>query len=57
MINKLYLVQKTVSLTCTWVRTGNPRMPLACVWTDSKAQQAVSTASFTDESGRMHRCA
>lgn len=39
MIKKLHLVQKTVSLTCTWVPTGNPRMPMVCVWTESKATQ------------------
>ena len=57
MTNKLHLVQKPVSLTCYWVPTGDPRMPLASVWTVSKIQQAVSTASSTDEAGRMHLCA
>jgi hypothetical protein len=57
MINKLHLVQNTVSLTCTWVPTGDPRMPLACVWTESKAFQANPDAFSTDEAGRMHLCA
>jgi hypothetical protein len=57
MKNNLHLVQKTVSLTCNWVSTGDPRMPLACVWTGSKTAQAASTASSTDEAGRMHLCA
>ena len=57
MINKLYLVQKTVSLTCRWVPTGNPKMPLACVWAGSTIAQAVSTASPTDEAARVHLCA
>ena len=57
MINKLHLVQKTVFLTCTWVPTGNPRMPIACVWTESKASQANPHAFTTDETGRMHLCA
>jgi hypothetical protein len=37
MMNKLYLVQKTDRLTCNWVHTGDPKMPLACIWTVSKA--------------------
>jgi hypothetical protein len=57
MTNKLHLVQKTVFVTCNWVPTGNPKMPLACVWTGSKPAQAVSTASSTDDTGRMHLCA
>jgi len=57
MINKLHLVQKTVLLTCIWVPTGNPRMPLVCVWTESKASQANPDAFATDETGRMHLCA
>ena len=57
MINKLHLVQKTVLLTCIWVPTGNPRMPLVCVWTESKTAQATPNTSSTDETGRMHLCA
>jgi hypothetical protein len=57
MKNNLYLVQKTVSLTCNWVPTGDPKMPLACVWTSAKTPQADSTAFSTDETGRMHLCA
>ena len=57
MTNNLYLVQRTVSLTCNWAPSGDPRMPLACVWTASKAPQAVSVASSTEETGRMHLCA
>lgn len=57
MTNKLHLVQKTVFLTCNWVPTGDPKMPLACIWTGSKPAQAVSTASSTDEAERVHLCA
>jgi hypothetical protein len=56
MINKLRLVLKTVFLSCTWVSTGNPKMPLACIWTESKTGQAANSSS-TDETGRMHLCA
>jgi hypothetical protein len=57
MTNKLHLVQKTVFLTCNWVPTGNPRMPLACIWTGPRTAQAASTASSTGETGGMHLCA
>jgi hypothetical protein len=57
MKNKLHLVQKTVFATCNWVPTGDPKMPLVCVWTGSKPVQAVSTASSTDEAERVHLCA
>ena len=41
MKNKLRLVQKTVCLTCNWVPTGNPKIPLACVWTGSNARASL----------------
>jgi hypothetical protein len=56
MINKLHLVRNAVSLTCHWVPTGDPRMPLARVWT-AKVQQSTKTASSADKTGRMHLCA
>ena len=57
MLNKLHLVQRSGRLTCNWVLTGDPKTPLVCVWTGSKAPQAVFTASSTDETGRIHLCA
>jgi hypothetical protein len=57
MNNKLHLVRNTVSLTCHWAPTGDPRIPLARVWTAAKAPQAAKAASSTDETGRMHLCA
>jgi len=57
MNNKLYLVQNPVFLTCNWVPTGDPKMPLACVWTESKAVQPVSSPSSTGEAERVHLCA
>jgi hypothetical protein len=56
MTNKLYLIQRAGSLTCKWVRTGDPKLPLICVWTGSKTT-TVSTAPSTDGTGRMHLCA
>jgi hypothetical protein len=53
MKNKLHLVHNPVFLTCHWEPTGDPKMPLARVWTAPKHFQSASTASSTDETGRM----
>jgi hypothetical protein len=52
MTNKLHLVQNPVFLTRRWESTGDPKMPLACVWTASKRSQSGLIASSTDETGR-----
>jgi len=57
MMNKLHLVRKPVTLTCTWVSTGDAKRPLACQWVRSKPAQAVSAALSTDEARRAHLCA
>jgi hypothetical protein len=57
MKKKLQLVRSTVFLNCHWEPTGDPRMPLARVWTDAKAPQTAKNASSTDETGGMHLCA
>lgn len=49
MTNKLYLIQNPVFLTCHWAPTGDPKIPLACVWTGSKHFQSASTACSADE--------
>lgn len=55
-MNKLFLIQRTGRLACKWVATGDPKTPLACVWTGSKAPTNTATAS-SKETGRMHLCA
>jgi hypothetical protein len=57
MKNKLHLIPKTVRLTCTWVRTGDPKNPLACVWTEAATPRAVSAAPAGSETGRLYQCA
>ena len=57
MNNNLHLIQKTTRLSCTWVPTGDIKRPLACVWSGSKAPQAVPVATTKIEAGRMHLCA
>ncbi|MGA2635719.1 MAG: hypothetical protein ABSF16_15905 [Terracidiphilus sp.] len=56
MKNQLYLIAKTVRLTCTWAPTGDAKMPLRRVWTTAKPP-AVSTAASKNESVSVHRCA
>ena len=53
MTNKVHLVQNSVFLIRRWERTGDPKMPLACVWTASKRSQSALAASSTDETGGM----
>ena len=57
MTNKIYLVQRTGRLSCNWVSTDDPKMPLTCVWRGLKAPQAASAAFSTDETGKRHLCA
>jgi hypothetical protein len=52
MTNKLHLVQNPVFLIRRWEQTGDPKMPLACVWTSAKRSQSGLAASSTDETGR-----
>jgi hypothetical protein len=57
MMNKLHLIQRPRRLACSWVPTGDPKMPLICVWAESKAPQDISAAFSTDEAGRIQLCA
>jgi hypothetical protein len=57
MTNKLHLVQPAGRLTCYWVTTGDPRVPLTCIWTRLSAEQPLSPASSADKTGRVQRCA
>jgi hypothetical protein len=53
-------------LDCKWIETGNPRQPLACVWTDRvtgkvTALPEAEVAQATDAGGpfliNRHLCA
>jgi len=58
MFNNILTIQKTARLTCSWVHTGNPQNPLACVWAETTPQKTCKQAtSSTDESGRLLLCA
>jgi hypothetical protein len=59
MKNSLLTTSKIGRLTCTWVATGDPGTPLACVWTDAESPLAASKAEPfpTDEAGGLRLCA
>ncbi len=57
MSNKLHLIRKSVRLACTWVPTGDPRRPFACVWAVAKTSRDVSAQPSADKAGRVHLCA
>ena len=59
MKNFLSSVRKTGRLSCAWVTTGNPKNPLACVWTDLASSLTATAAhsSPSDEVGSMLLCA
>jgi hypothetical protein len=53
MNDKLLTSGKTRHLTCTWVSTGDAKMPLACVWVDVETSRTASSerTASNDESG------
>ena len=58
MTNNILTLQKPFRLTCFWVRTGNPRNPLACVWVETNARNKDKVASSSnDESEGVRLCA
>ena len=57
MKKKLYLVPKTVRLTCSWVATGDAKNPLVCVWATVETPSLASAAIVNSEEVRMHLCA
>ena len=56
-MNKLFFLHAKNRLACKWISTGDPKTPLACLWTVSKTPASASAASSTHETGRMYRCA
>jgi hypothetical protein len=56
MNKRLYLVQKSARLTCTWVATGDARKPLSCVWV-AAAAPSVAEVTVNPKEVRMHQCA
>ena len=57
MFKNILNLQKNGRLTCSWVRTGNPHQPLACIWGDTPVRSTSAASSPKDESGRMSLCA
>jgi hypothetical protein len=40
-------IRNTRRLTCAWMRTGNLKMPLVCVWTEVHLSPAACTDQFS----------
>ena len=57
MSNNVLTLKKTGRLTCAWLPTGDPRQPLACVWTADSRNVAKAASSTKTDSGRMLVCA
>ena len=61
MFNNVRNPQKTNRLIRTWVPTGNPRKPLACVWIDiagtSASASSPEAVASNVTSGRQPLCA
>jgi hypothetical protein len=57
MTNNILALKKAGHLTCTWIATGDPRTPLACVWAQPKGRSSAKEAlSPNDDSGRVLCC-
>jgi hypothetical protein len=58
MTNKILTLKNAGRLTCTWIRTGDARTPLACVWAAGNVRSGGKEASPRGHwAGRMERCA
>jgi hypothetical protein len=59
MNNKILAARRLSPLARVWHSTGDPRMPLACIWvqTDATKPRLSSVESSTDETGRLRLCA
>jgi hypothetical protein len=59
MTNKNLAACRTTLLACVWHSTGDPRMPLACVWTQADPAKLCpnSASSSSDEAGGLRQCA
>jgi len=59
-MNSLFPINRmSRRLTCTWVLTGDQRMPLKCVWSLADNSRTASTAlpSSNLEAEGLRRCA
>jgi hypothetical protein len=54
----LSTIRNSPQLTRVWVRTGDPRTPLACVWKEAPASVGpAGQSSPEDDIGRIGLCA
>ena len=50
-------VRRIASLSCVWIKTGDPAQPLVCTWTSRPKSGADLTATETDEPEDCRLCA
>ena len=48
MTNKFIPMKRVQSLYCVWIKTGNPRRPLQCLWIDLE-MRSFQAASFRNQ--------
>jgi hypothetical protein len=51
MSKALYTFQKVNSITCVWIRTGDPRQPLVCLWVDANPRNPNAVRAASAETG------
>lgn len=37
------------ALSCVWIETGNPKLPLACIWVDSEMRIALDAGNRQEQ--------
>jgi hypothetical protein len=59
MNNKLFMTRQMTALVMVWRSTGNPRMPLACVWVQDPMTNSHPTFADlpNDKTGGLRLCA
>lgn len=59
MNNKILTTRRTAMLVQVWRCTGDPRMPLTCVWVQGETAKLrlTSADSSSDETGGLRLCA
>lgn len=43
MNNTIFKFPIANRVSCAWIRTGNPRQPLACVWIDADRRRLTAS--------------
>lgn len=57
-VSAFHAPQESERLLCIWVPSGNPRMPLTCVWIEDKhyPTDSIPPSFSMEDSPRMQPC-